>query len=721
MPSKTRALLTAELETLRRRVRALERRIAAYKRAEDALGRRESRYRALFEHAVDVILVCTLDGTVSDLNRAAESISGWSREELIGQSVAKILTPASVALAEERIRRSLAGERLPKLFELEAIRRDGTIVPLEGWARFIHDKQGRPIEHQGVFRDISVRKQAETALRESEERYRNLFENANDPIATLSLDGTTLTVNRALETALGYSREELVGRHYARFVTPETHAEWEERTRRAAAGEKLPSIAEIEVVRRDGAVIPIEARISIIRDRAGTPVGVQVIFRDITERKLMEAGLRRSEELHRALFREAEEARAVLDRLYRLAIAMQGSREPADRLRAFIEGAHGIVGFDRVYVLLASQDGAALEMVASYGEEGTAPPPRLPLSPAAGPFYDALQTLRPVTVLTDEALRAITPIDAAYRSHPFLRSSRFVIVPLVVGDRAVGAVCADNKHTRHAISPASVESFILLCQQFATALEESRLYAQIADNSRQLEIANRHKSEFLAHMSHELRSPLNAIIGFSEVLLERMFGELNDKQAEYVADVLSSGHHLLSLINDILDLTKVEAGRMELEPTRFDLCGLLRDSLVLVRDRAARHGITLDLAADERLGELVADERKLKQILLNLLSNAVKFTPEGGRVTLGARTLDGAVEFAVSDTGIGIAPEDQEAVFEEFRQVGADAARRSEGTGLGLTLVKKLVELHGGQIWLTSRLGKGSTFTFTLPAPRESP
>ncbi len=233
--------------------------------------------------------------------------------------------------------------------------------------------------------------------------------------------------------------------------------------------------------------------------------------------------------------------------------------------------------------------------------------------------------------------------------------------------------------------------------------------------SKQIEAANRHKSEFLANMSHELRTPLNAIIGFSEVLQERLFGDLNEKQAEYTDDILTSGRHLLSLINEILDLSKVEAGRMELETATFDLPLAIDNARTFVRERAATHGITLDVTIDDRLGDIIGDERKIKQILLNLLSNAVKFTPEGGRIAINARQADGSVEISVTDTGVGIAPEDQPKIFEEFRQVGSDYAHKVEGTGLGLTLAKKFVELHGGRIWVESEVGKGSKFTFALP------
>ncbi|MGH7146494.1 MAG: response regulator [Nitrospiraceae bacterium] len=227
-------------------------------------------------------------------------------------------------------------------------------------------------------------------------------------------------------------------------------------------------------------------------------------------------------------------------------------------------------------------------------------------------------------------------------------------------------------------------------------------------------IATRHKSEFLAGMSHELRTPLNAVIGFSEVLLEKMFGNVNPKQEEYLQDILSSGRHLLALINDILDLAKIESGRLELDLSTFDLPTVLQNALSLVRERANRHDIRLDLEFDERLGDFTADERKVKQILLNLLSNALKFTPDGGNISLKAGLSGGCAEISVTDTGIGIAQEDQQKIFEEFFQSG-DHVRKREGTGLGLALTRKFVELHGGLIWVQSEKGHGSRFSFTLP------
>jgi GAF domain-containing protein len=289
-------------------------------------------------------------------------------------------------------------------------------------------------------------------------------------------------------------------------------------------------------------------------------------------------------------------------------------------------------------------------------------------------------------------------------------------VPLLREDQIIGSLSFNRKEAGE-FPPEVIEVLKTFATQSALAIQNARLFHEIADTSAQLEAASRHKSEFLANMSHELRTPLNAIIGFSEVLSERLFGELNEKQDEYMKDIHASGQHLLSLINDILDLSKIEAGRMELELTDFDLPTAIDNALTLVRERAGRRGIALHLAVDERLGQMRADERKVRQVVLNLLSNAIKFTPEGGRIEVAAVPRHEFVEVSVSDTGIGIAPEDQEAVFEEFRQVGT-AAKKVEGTGLGLALSRRFIELHGGRIWLESRVGIGSTFTFSIPVLR---
>jgi signal transduction histidine kinase len=237
--------------------------------------------------------------------------------------------------------------------------------------------------------------------------------------------------------------------------------------------------------------------------------------------------------------------------------------------------------------------------------------------------------------------------------------------------------------------------------------ELSRLYGE-------LETASRHKSEFLANMSHELRTPLNAIIGFSQVLRQQLFGEVNPKQEEYLDDILSSGNHLLSLINDVLDLSKVEAGQIELEVNPFSLREALERGAVMLRERASKEGVRLSLELAPDVDVVDGDERRVRQIVFNLLSNAVKFTPAGGSVVVATARAGGEAQVSVTDTGPGIAPEDQERIFDEFQQTEV-GVEQHEGTGLGLALSKRLVELHGGRIWVESELGRGSRFVFTLP------
>ncbi|MFI5400440.1 MAG: GAF domain-containing protein [SAR324 cluster bacterium] len=298
-----------------------------------------------------------------------------------------------------------------------------------------------------------------------------------------------------------------------------------------------------------------------------------------------------------------------------------------------------------------------------------------------------------------------------------LGNRTIVAVPLMREGKALGTITLRRMEVRP-FTEKQIALVQIFANQAAIAIQNVRLFHELQEKSLQLEVANRHKSEFLANMSHELRTPLNAIIGFSEVLGERMYGELNQKQARYVNHIYASGRHLLSLINDILDLAKIEAGRMELEIAAFSVPDALENALTLVRERAQHHGLSLSLAVDPAVDTIEGDERKFKQIVLNLLSNAVKFTPDGGRVAVRVRRAGERVAVSVEDTGIGIAPADQERVFEEFRQAGGLSSSTAEGTGLGLALTKRFVEMQGGRLSLESSPGAGSTFTFDLPVNR---
>jgi predicted ATPase/signal transduction histidine kinase len=333
---------------------------------------------------------------------------------------------------------------------------------------------------------------------------------------------------------------------------------------------------------------------------------------------------------------------------------------------------------------------------------------------------------------------------------PESETKSILCAPLVHQGKQTAIIYLENDLASGVFTRDRLEVLGLLCSQAAISMEISRLYEEMeqrvvertkdlerANQDLQSEVAqrqgtqealqkakaaaehaNRAKSEFLATMSHELRTPLNAVIGFSEMLEDKVFGELNELQLKYLSHVVSSGKHLLEIINDILDLAKVESGRMDLEYSKVHIRPMLEKSMVMIREKALKHQLGLELHMSEDLEEteVVADEIRLKQIVFNLLSNAAKFTPDGGAITLSALRDGSDLAITVSDTGIGIRREDHERVFNKFEQVHANSVRAQQGTGLGLALTRRLVELHHGRIWVRSDgEGKGSDFTFTIP------
>jgi signal transduction histidine kinase len=291
-----------------------------------------------------------------------------------------------------------------------------------------------------------------------------------------------------------------------------------------------------------------------------------------------------------------------------------------------------------------------------------------------------------------------------------------VAVPLLREERIVGSLIVRRKMTGD-FTEETLDLLETFASQSALALLNAQLFRALEERSAQLEVASRHKSEFLASMSHELRTPLNAVLGFSEVLLERMFGDINEKQEEYLRDIHGSGKHLLELLNEILDLSKVEAGQMELEFTSVEVLAVLEYAASMMRERAAAHSIALRVEVGEGVGSVEVDELRFKQVVLNLVSNAVKFTQDGGSVVVRARRVADELQVSVEDTGIGIPETDRERIFESFQQ-GGRGASREEGTGLGLTLSRRIVELLGGRMWLESEVGTGSTFGFGFPVRR---
>jgi signal transduction histidine kinase len=410
------------------------------------------------------------------------------------------------------------------------------------------------------------------------------------------------------------------------------------------------------------------------------------------------------------LFKDTQEALAQQTAIAELVKAMSRTSFQLEALlHALIENATRLCKADKGFVYL--REGEDFVMRVNHGSAPGSVDMQ-PLRPAAGTLVGRTALLCRPVVIAD----ALTDPSYTWKEAQQRLGFRSMLgVPMLRDGEPVGVIALWRGEVRP-FSEHDQRLVTTFADQAVIAIENARLFEQLQAKTGQLEVASRHKSEFLANMSHELRTPLNAIIGFSEVLLEQMFGEVNAKQLEYLHDIHSSGHHLLTLINDVLDLSKIEAGRMELELSTIDVRETLGNALTLVRERASRQGLKLELDLPDELDSWVADARKVKQVLLNLLSNAVKFTPAGGSVTLRARRRgDAMLEIAVIDTGVGIAPAEQARVFDAFRQASGSYLRKTEGTGLGLALARSFVELHGGRLSLESVPGLGSTFSFTLP------
>jgi len=353
--------------------------------------------------------------------------------------------------------------------------------------------------------------------------------------------------------------------------------------------------------------------------------------------------------------------------------------------------------------LLRATDHMEEELIAAL----RANPPRL----GDGVVGRAAISREPIEIPNISEERAYAPRMRELLERFGFRAS--LAVPLLREDRIIGALVVRRKSTGE-FPPEVIELLKTFATQSTLAIQNARLFREIEEKGRQIEAANRHKSEFLANMSHELRTPLNAIIGFSEVLLDPSLKVTEDERSQFLTDVLGSGKHLLNLINEVLDLAKVEAGKMELQIEPALLQDVIEAVSNTMRSLAAKKSIDLRADCDERLEPFPMDGSRVKQVLLNLVGNAIKFTPQAGKVWVQAGAKDGTVRVEVGDTGPGIAAEDQERIFQEFQQAGSDAGK-PQGTGLGLALAKKFVEMHGGKLWVESEVGKGSTFTFTLP------
>ena len=619
--------------------------------------------------------------------------------------------PDDVGLLRDGLRAAQAGGG----FETEARFRSG-----EGWRwlRVVTDVErhpdGRAKRLVGLSQDVTARKEQEIALREAEERYRDIVENSSELIHRVDpASGRFQFVNVAWTAAMGYTREEALALRLLDVVPPEWRGAVEERIARMLKGATFKDV-EIEFVGKDGRRVPLEGNVVPLVS-GGTAVSLQGVFHDVTER------------------RRRERLRGVR---YEVARILTESSTLDDALPRVLAAIGGPLGWD--YAHLYARDGEGVLRPAAWWHDGSGP-----MNALEGGSRDLAEADPQMLRITAErgiwwiddlaALPAVDGSTARRRAAGLAAGIASVVtVPLVSQSRLVGSLARGSRRRRsHEPDVAALlddlraelgQFLARVAAQADLEAERNRLAARVGERTAdlqrlnaELERANRLKDEFLAAMSHELRTPLNSILGLSEALLERVYGELAAPQAQALHTVQESGKHLLAVINDILDLSKIEAGRIVLVREPVTVEPVCISATRIVKEAAKRKNIALATSVEPADLEVPGDARRLKQVLVNLLSNAVKFTPSGGSVGLAASRAGELVRLVVSDTGIGIAPEDLPRLFQPFVQLDSRLSREHEGTGLGLALVRRLVDLHGGRVSVDSTPGEGTKVTVELP------
>jgi len=669
--------------------------------SEAALLKAGALQNAIFNSANFSSIATDAKGVIQIFNVGAERMLGYTAAEVVNRiTPADISDPREVIIRAEELSIELdtpitpgfealvfkASRGIEDIYELTYIRKDGSRFPAVVSVTALRDEQEAIIGYLLIGTDNTARKLAEEALLKAGALQSAIFNSANFSSIATDAKGVIQIFNVGAERMLGYTAAEVMNK-----ITPADISDPQEVIARAEelsielgtpltpgfealvfkASRGIEDIYELTYIRKDGSRFPAVVSVTALRDEQEAIIGYLLIGTDNTARKQIEA-----------------EQKQLSQRL----------RDHQFYTRSLFES-----------------------------------------------NIDAIMTTDPSGIITDvnkqmEVLTDCTRdelIGAPYKNYftnPDLaeKSIKQVLREKKVTDYELTARTRDGKETVVSINATTFYDRDRKLQGvFAAArdiTERKRLDQVLQEKNEELENARSvaeksslTKSDFLANMSHELRTPLNSVIGFSEVLQDQMFGPINEKQQEYVNNILTSGRHLLSLINDILDLSKVESGKMELELSTFMLKDSLNTSMIMLKEKALKGGIEIDLTlAPEADVNLVADQRKLKQILFNLLSNAVKFTPATGTVHIRAVREGNFVEISVEDTGIGIREDDIPKLFQAFTQLESVYTKGFEGTGLGLALTRQLVELHGGTIWMESSFGEGSRFSFTIPLAQDA-
>lgn len=687
----------------------------------------EDAYRMLTENSLQGLALLQ-DNRIVFANPMMAEIMGYDNEELLEFSAEELkmrIHPDDREKVWSYLQNRLAGRTPPSHYEQRLVRKNGEVRWVETSADRVYYRD-RPAS-QVVCLDITERKETEQHLRESEAKYRMLAEHMRDVIWTMDTTGRFTYMSPSIYHLRGYTPEEVMQQDLHEVVTPDSLHLVQEGMQRSFSGTATIGRTELEQPCKDGTSVWTESVVVRMLDDSNQVTGWLGVTRDIRDR-------RRAEEQMRQYAARAET-------LARTAARLNAQLELNTILEAVCEITQQALHTNVVLIFLYDKPSDTLVFARQVGL-----PPEI--APHIEPIPFALMDKDRTVIVIPDTLQHPSP-HAASQQMIVAFDGRSMIRVLVRRDQdIVGMILA---FTTGSVRSFTEDEQLLMCgigDQAAQAIANARLFDEIhqerallsqrvaertADlirSNTELARALKTKDEFLANMSHELRTPLNVILGLSESLQEEVYGPLNPRQRKSLATIESSGQHLLSLINDILDLSKIEAGKIELERTYITIETICQVSLQFIRQQALKKHISVSYHIDttrspwqpdipETLA-IYADERRLKQILINLLINAVKFTPEGGKVGLDVYVeLDNRmVRFTVWDTGIGIAPDDQERLFQPFIQVDSSLSREYEGTGLGLALVLHLSQLHGGSVSLESEVGKGSRFTVSLPQDR---
>ncbi len=642
----------------------------------------EEELRLLSQYAQDAIIQMNSDGLITYWNKSAERLFGYTEKEVLSKNLHSLLAPQRYHKAHKigfsKFKKSGQGAAINKTLELEGIKKDSAEFPIELSLSAVQIKgEWNAI---GIIRDISKRKKIEQKLRDSEEKLRTLFDNINDAIYILDLKGNFINVNATACKRLGYEKREFLQMHVRDIIAPELIVENPQ-----LIDEKIwikKDIIETVHVTKSGKRIPVE-----IYDKQSlyqNEPAIIAVSRDITSRKIAEQQLKESEKKYKNLSKELE---LILDNIPAL-IFYKDTKNNFIRVNQYIADAHNMKKKELI--------GRSLFEI-------------YPKDQAQAYWDDDLE------VITSG--KSKLNIEEPWETKDGLRWLLTSKIPLidVNGDVAriiVTSIDITERKKGESLKGIFTEKLEKEVQyrtkELNDALEKQKLYLD------QIEKSSRFKTEFLATMSHELRTPLNAIIGFTDLLLEGIFGKLNEEQLEYIKDIDESSNHLLDMITNILDISRIESSQVTINIEKIQLNNLIDNVISTLRPLYNEKGLIIDLKGLKKEQLIFADRIKFKQIIYNLLSNAIKFT-EKGKVTFEFRDSKDMWEFIVKDTGIGIAEKDFNIIFKEFKRVKSAYVDSIPGSGLGLALTKRIVNLHEGDILFTSKLGKGTAFTFTIP------